>query len=587
MKIKHYLMAAAIVAAFGTTVTSCSDDNDPSTEQQGGGQGGDDQGNYDMTVQGDVEGVWKKNTLVHVNGHITVPEGKSLTIEDGVQIIFSTEGVGANHVAIEFIVKGNLYCKGTAENPILMSIPEDQRLADNIFKEEHQWGGIVAYPSCEEMLIDHTTIEYTGGQVIEGSPAASAGIYEAGDDAYPQITTNNPNGNYVITNSVIRYGWSDGIYMMGGNGIIANNIFAGNGYDGAESVNIKAGCKVDVAGNIMYAPNTNGLKLSSDGQDDVTRAQGKIKAYMENHINILRETGHTGNANCYAATLNMLEHYDKKFEKRAFSEIDIKYVNGFDVFLQKRGCKGNTRKYYFKALRSILNKAIQEKEATEKTYPFGKGGFQIAKLDEETEKRYLSIESLNRIKNTASNKPQREFARKLFLLSYYCYGISFIDLAYLKRSNIVNLNAGEYIIYKRHKIQHQKGVKPIKIKVTNEIRKLLDDLKGSNPTVDDFIVPIVSISGYTGEKLYNHIRYRYKKYNTYLAELAEELQITDLKLTTYVSRHTMAMMLQRNDVAREQISQMLGHADLKTTNTYLDSFDTTVIDEAAKALYKI
>lgn len=305
MKIKHYLMAAAIVAAFGTTVTSCSDDNDPSTEQQGDGQGGDDQGNYDMTVQGDVEGVWKKNTLVHVNGHITVPEGKSLTIEDGVQIIFSTEGVGANHVAIEFIVKGNLYCKGTAENPILMSIPEDQRLADNIFKEEHQWGGIVAYPSCEEMLIDHTTIEYTGGQVIEGSPAASAGIYEAGDDAYPQITTNNPNGNYVITNSVIRYGWSDGIYMMGGNGIIANNIFAGNGYDGAESVNIKAGCKVDVAGNIMYAPNTNGLKLSSDGQDDVTRAQGKIKAYNNTIFNAgWRRDGEKGG--CIYAEKNVL-----------------------------------------------------------------------------------------------------------------------------------------------------------------------------------------------------------------------------------------------------------------------------------------
>ena len=118
---------------------------------------------------------------------------------------------------------------------------------------------------------------------------------------------------------------------------------------------------------------------------------------MENYIEILRETGHIGNANCYAATLNMLGHYDNKFDKRVFSEIDIKFVNGFDVFLQKRGCKGNTRKYYFKALRSILNKAIQEKEATEKTYPFGKGGFQIAKLDEETEKRYLSVASLNKI----------------------------------------------------------------------------------------------------------------------------------------------------------------------------------------------
>ena len=60
-----------------------------------------------------------------------------------------------------------------------------------------------------------------------------------------------------------------------------------------------------------------------------------------------------------------------------------------------------------------------------------------------------------------------------------------------------------------------------------------------------------------------------------------------MKLTTYVSRHTMAMMLQRNNVAREQISQMLGHADMKTTNTYLDSFDTSTIDEAAEALYGI
>ena len=49
----------------------------------------------------------------------------------------------------------------------------------------------------------------------------------------------------------------------------------------------------------------------------------------------------------------------------------------------------------------------------------------------------------------------------------------------------------------------------------------------------------------------------------------------------------MAMMLQRNNVAREQISQMLGHADMKTTNTYLDSFDTSTIDEAAEALYGI
>jgi integrase len=313
--------------------------------------------------------------------------------------------------------------------------------------------------------------------------------------------------------------------------------------------------------------------------------QGKVRAYWESHIKTLRETGHTGNANCYAQTLSILEQYDKQLDKRVFSEIDIKFVRGLDVYLQKRGCKGNTRKYYFKALRAIMNRAIQEKEATGKTYPFGKGGFQVGSLEEETEKRYLPVEYLNKIKNTPSAIPQQEYARKLFLLSFYCLGISFIDMAYLTKSNIVKYNSGDYIVYKRHKIQHQKNVKPIKIKITEDIRNLLDSLSKGSPAMDNFLVPIVSVEGYTGEKLYNHIRNRYHKYNGYLSKLAEELGITDIKLTTYVSRHTMAMTLQRNNVAREHISQMLGHADMKTTNTYLDSFDTTVIDEAAKVLY--
>lgn len=48
----------------------------------------------------------------------------------------------------------------------------------------------------------------------------------------------------------------------------------------------------------------------------------------------------------------------------------------------------------------------------------------------------------------------------------------------------------------------------------------------------------------------------------------------------------MAMTLQSNNIAREVISQMLGHKDMKITNTYLDSFDTNTIDEAAKVLYQ-
>ena len=280
MDFKKYLFAGAALMTL-TMFTACSDDDN--NEQNPDPTPGGDTEITDPWATADVV-TWPADTVQNIADHCTVPEGKTLIIEEGAQIIASVDGVGANKVPIEFTVEGNLYCEGTAEKPILFSVPEQYRTADNIFNESAMWGGIVATETCGEMLIDHTIIEYTGGQVVEGSPAASAGIYTAGDDAYPQITTNNMNGNYVITNSVLRNGWSDGIYMMGGNGIIANNVFAANGYDGAEAVNVKAGCKVDVAGNVMYSPNTNGLKLSSSGQSD-TRGQALIQAYNNTIIN--------------------------------------------------------------------------------------------------------------------------------------------------------------------------------------------------------------------------------------------------------------------------------------------------------------
>lgn len=270
MKAKSLLIAS--LAVVGMTFTAC--DEEP----------GNPGGTIVENVAGEVSGVWEKNSVVKISGHITVPEGKTLVVEEGVKVIFSSNGVGVSHTPIEFIVDGNLYTQGTKENPVLFSVEESERTESNAFAG--LWGGIVATDKCAEMVIDNTIIEYTGGAVLKDSPSAVRGIYEAGEDFDPQITTKNVNGKYVVTNSVLRYGASDAIYMMGGSGIIANNIFAGNGYDGGEAVNVKAGCKVDVAQNIMYSPNTNGLKLSSSGQnDDGGRAQALIRAYNNTIIN--------------------------------------------------------------------------------------------------------------------------------------------------------------------------------------------------------------------------------------------------------------------------------------------------------------
>lgn len=312
--------------------------------------------------------------------------------------------------------------------------------------------------------------------------------------------------------------------------------------------------------------------------------KGNVKEFFENLIQTYKDTNHIGNANCYSRTLHVLELFDEKLPERVFPEIDIKYVKSFDVFLQKRECKGNTRKFYFKTLRAVLNKAIQDGEASETTYPFGKGGFSISALEEETAKRYLPHDSMMKLKTTVMDNAVLERTRRLFLFSYYCYGISFIDAALLTKKNIIRYNSGNYIVYKRNKTKEAKKVKPIQIKITPEIQELMDWFSANTLLVEDYLLPIVSIAGYKGEQLYNHIRSRFGRNNKNLTNLAKALEITDMKLTSYVSRHTMAMTLQDNQVPREVISQILGHSDLATTNTYLDSFTSNVIDEAVKVL---
>ena len=243
--------------------------------------------NKALKASGEVSGTWEAYTTVTVTGQLKVPAGKSLTIEEGVEVIFnSSDDSGAG---IEFTVNGNIYCRGKAEAPILFSIPANERKYSNVTDCKNLWGGFMLNNTAAdaEALFDNCIIEYAGSAMIETSPSVTAGIYTAGEDYGVQLTTGPQfKGSLVVTNCTIRNGFADGIYMQGGNAIITHNTFSGNGATGGEAVNVKAGTSTVVAYNVMYSPNTNGLKLSSSGQDDAAgRTQAKCVAYNNTIIN--------------------------------------------------------------------------------------------------------------------------------------------------------------------------------------------------------------------------------------------------------------------------------------------------------------
>ncbi|MGI6073155.1 MAG: Ig-like domain-containing protein [Fermentimonas sp.] len=235
------------------------------------------------SVKGDVDGVWTKYSVINVDGHIKVPKGKSLTIEEGVEIIITDAGVDANDTKVEVLVDGNLYVRGTEEAPVLFSVAPSKRTKENTFGR--LWGGIIGSTTCEEILIDHAIIEYTGAETSKTSPSVINGLFKpAGGEGMVAFNTNNTNGRYVITNTIFRNTGEDAIYVQGGKCIFTNNLFYAVGDTGGEAINVKAGCQVDAAYNVMYSPNTNAFKLSSSGQDP-QRHQALIKAYNNTIIN--------------------------------------------------------------------------------------------------------------------------------------------------------------------------------------------------------------------------------------------------------------------------------------------------------------
>jgi len=200
----------------------------------------------DQTLEGgEVSGVWEKGSTITVNGHLTIPEGESLTIEEGVTVLMNDTAAGQ-----EILVFGNLYCKGTESSPVKFTVPTDKIRAGNF---PRIWGGILCSETTEELYLNYTIMEYTGYVTTEESPSVKAGLFKAeAGEGLPAINTKNVNGKVVVTNSTFRKLGEDCFYLEGGKIIIANNTIYTQGETGGDAINLKAGCIADVCINLVY-----------------------------------------------------------------------------------------------------------------------------------------------------------------------------------------------------------------------------------------------------------------------------------------------------------------------------------------------
>ena len=281
--------------------------------------------------------------------------------------------------------------------------------------------------------------------------------------------------------------------------------------------------------------------------------------YMESIIMKLKQSGRTRTSETYTVTLNSFRKF-RKNEDIMLDCINSEVMEDYEAWQKQRGIAPNTISFYTRILRAVYNRAV-EGGIIENNDPFRRVYTGVDK----TVKRALPLPVIKKIKALdLSLTPAIDFARDMFIMSFMLRGMSFIDMAYLRKSD---LSKG-YITYRRRKTGQQ-----LTIQWAKDMQKILDKYPENE---SDYLLPIIKHSGTNERYTYRNVSYNV---NRNLKVVAEKVGIA-IPLTLYVARHSWASVAKAKGIPLSVISEGMGHDSEATTQIYLARLDTSVVDKA-------
>ena len=306
-----------------------------------------------------------------------------------------------------------------------------------------------------------------------------------------------------------------------------------------------------------------------------TKKSESLFQFMNLLIALLLKNGQYRTSLHYRATLNSFKRY-RDNKDIALSEIDAEVMRSYEAYLHHTAkvCR-NTSSFYLRILRATYNKAVA-KGLTPQQHPFREVYTGIAP----TRKRAISTESVSQIKRLESVKelsPKEEMARDAFLMSFYLRGISFIDLAHLRKSDLKD----GYLHYTRSKTRQR-----LTIRWEKEMQELLEKYQAQTAS-SPYLFPFLADDGNKSQdktidkkkdtvRLYRNAEARI---SYHLRKLGAKIGIKG-KLTLYVARHSWATAARDNHISISVISEALGHHSVTTTQIYLRSINSSEVDDA-------
>lgn len=272
-----------------------------------------------------------------------------------------------------------------------------------------------------------------------------------------------------------------------------------------------------------------------------------------------------GTARAYA---NALRSFGKFLDGNdlGFDALSGELMREYEAWMLHGGLKRNSASCYMRTLRTLYRQAVEEGVAEDRPI-FHKVHVSIGK----TSKRAVSIGVIRAVQQLdLSGRPSLDFARDIFMFSFYTRGMSFVDIAHLRKSDLRN----GFLTYSRRKtfqcltIQWERPMQAI-------VNRYAEQTDGS-----PYMFPILCGDVLADRALYERALQRINRGLKQIGILIGQ----SVPLTTYVARHSWASIARNMDVPLSVISEGLGHDSDRTTQVYLASIDTSVVNRANKKI---
>ena len=312
----------------------------------------------------------------------------------------------------------------------------------------------------------------------------------------------------------------------------------------------------------------NGLTYTADDViDEFNRYAHEYSLFnfMEGIIAKLKQNGKTRTSETYKSTLNSFKKF-RNGEDIMLDCITSEIMEAYEAWHKNRGVAPNTISFYTRILRAVYNRAVED-DIIENRNPFR----HVYTGVDKTVKRALPLPVIKKIKALdLSLTPALDYARDMFLMSFYLRGMSFIDMAFLKKTDLKN----GYVTYRRRKTGQQ-----LIIEWTKEMQMILDKYPENK---SDYLLPVLRNHGINERCTYRNTAYNI---NHNLKRIAEMVSV-NIPLTLYVARHSWASAAKAKGIPLSVISEGMGHDSEATTQIYLASLDTSVVDKANSLILK-